>query len=293
MKIESSPISALKEQIPGLTTGDRIAPPPPGKAKAPRPVYEPLRPLEVEEWPSNRLAAFEILSPVALYIASAERPVSVALLARDGSGEVWADRWIGGNPNLWEAEDLEGRRRNAPRGTWPVKLGLAHRYKDTITRTLDKDPYVKLALRRRIWVLDAHVEIAGERVWGPAWLLSAAQAGFAQAAEDAGFAQLLNGYVDAGPRFSPYGFETRFVAPLAAEHGIKVWSEHDLGRFLHKAMKRAAERKITRHQEAAFRDLCLNLVEEGRSKAQALAVDEEVHRHAPTASAPPGWPSRT
>jgi hypothetical protein len=259
---------ALAEQVPGLTTGEHLSAPANPKARR----FEPLQPFEVEAWPRNRLAAFALLAPVALYTASTERPVSVALLAREGE-YVYAQDWIGGSPAAWGQREREGVPHNEPKGCWPVKIGLSGAHKDTVTRSLrNADPYVPWALRRRVWLKGLDYSDDGPR------LLQEVTRVLSEAAHDAGHARLLGGAIDAGVHFSPYRFERGYVRRLAGELGVHVWwSDGDLAEFLVRAMRRSVDLGIGRREEP-FRQMCLQLIEEDRAKGALQPVREEVRR---------------
>jgi hypothetical protein len=64
-----------------------------------------------------------------------------------------------------------------------------------------------------VWVLDEES--------GPERLLAEVSAGLKAAADQAGYAPLLNGHINAGPYFSPYRFQKQFVEPVAKELGVK------------------------------------------------------------------------
>jgi hypothetical protein len=204
----------------------------------------PLHPLAIEGWPKNKLAAFELLAPVSLYIASTDHAMTVALLAKDGS----VARRFGGN-----------------RGVWPVKLGLSWQYQDTVTKALrGADSFQDWHLRWRRWLFDE-----GD---APQRLLDAAMERMGDAAREHGYADLLHSRIDAGPDFwRVHRFTEAIIMPLARDLGLQVWTDAELSEFLDRAMKRSAQIGIGR-REGPFREMCMKMIAEDRANFNPLAM---------------------
>src|SRR5688572_1525853 len=78
---------SLAQQVPGLTTGDKLSPPVHPKA---RKGFEPLQPFQPwDGWDLDLRRAFDMFAPQALWVASPDRPVAVGLADRDGNIARW------------------------------------------------------------------------------------------------------------------------------------------------------------------------------------------------------------
>jgi hypothetical protein len=223
--------------------------------------WSPLKPVPVERWKGPLKAAFDLFAPQAVYIASPERPVSVALLEprQDDKGG-WHVRiagWRGGNPFVWQQAAAEYDREGhvGPKGCLPVAFGLTGRQEDRVTARLPRDPYVPWAVRRRVWTvgLDDSDDALG--------LKEAMEVLLRQARVPVDAAPLPWGYIDAGWRFDAAWFEAECILPAAARLGLWARSEVGLEQFLRRAMGRAQQE----HGGAArahFHDVCLAMVRE-------------------------------
>lgn len=263
--------------------------------------WHPLQPLQVESWKGGLKAAFNLFAPQALWIASAERPVSVALLGlhkvQDDVGaytevgighnrregrvrSVWATKvesWIGGNPLRWRDMATGGDRPDhvEPKGCWPLLMGLSGEQKDRISPRLPRDPYgVGWALRRRIWTrgLDQ-----SDDAWKLQDLVTAMLKGAIAAAPNR--TQLTEPYLDAGWLFeeerredNDYYFEEHIVIPAAKELGIKVWSEDNLRWFLTEAMQRSVAEYKGRAREHFVKVCAATIAEEALAEANRPAL---------------------
>lgn len=280
--------------------------------------WQPLPPLQIESWGKPLRAAFSIFAPQALWIASAERPVSVALLKLEKVADDFGsysevgighnrregrvrtaiatkvESWVGGNPLRWFDHATGGDRpdHREPKGCWPLLLGLTGEQKDRITPRLPRDPYgVKWALRRRIWT-------RGLDDCDDAWKLEQlVTAMLRQAVEQApNRSELPTPYLDAGWLFEEerserrqYWLEEQYVLPAAKELGIKVWSEDGLRLFLTQAMQRSVAEYKGRAREM-FPVVCAAVLKE---EEQAEAVRHALQPRRMTALGEPLRPPYT
>ena len=192
----------------GFTTADKIKLPPPKPRSVdtppPPPPPEAVAPAEKERWPLVKRHAFDLMAPRALYVAATDGPVAVTVFTPGGPA----------------------KRFGHNRGCWPVKIGTTGSWRDTVTPLVDKDPWVRIAVKRRVW-LPALADADGLAMH-VAELLR-------RSARDAGFDQLLHGYTDAGPSFDPQGFEAH-ILEVAKRMGVLAWSEQQLSAFLDKVL---------------------------------------------------------
>ena len=195
---------------------------------------EPLHQFQVKAWPPERMAAFELLAPVALTIASTDYAMSVALLGKDGS--VW--QRFGGN-----------------RPVWPCKLGLSWSYQDNVTKSLrGADTFVHWKLRWRRWLMDDGDAAAN--------LLAAAIARIGDSAAEHGLTELLHGRINAGAEFwRVHRFTEATIMPLARELGVKLWTDDELGQILDEASMLAAVMQFGRRPEV-FKDTVRGMLAE-------------------------------
>lgn len=201
----------------GFTTADKVPQPPPkarwthDPADSPPP-QEQVTPKDKERWPLIRRHAFDLLAPHALYVAASDGPVAVTLFTP-------------GEP---------AKRFGHNRGCWPVKIGTTGSYRDTITSLVDKDPFMRIEVKRRVWLRGGrHANTLALHV---AELLS-------EAAREAGLSPLRSGYIDAGPEFNVPKFEVH-ILEVAKRLEIPVWTEEQLSLFLDDAISRAKAKGI-------------------------------------------------
>lgn len=192
-------------------------------------MVEALAKFQVQDWPASRLAAFALLEPVSLWVASADTSMSVSL--HNKQGEV-VQRFGGNQP------------------VWPIRFGLATAYRDTVTPSLkNADSFTGWALRWRIWLLDvddanllldaANTEMERTRVGPP----------------------LMGGRHDAGPDFwRMFRFCTTTVSARAHEVGVRhFFSDSELADLLDWSAALADKAGIGQ-RPAAFQKLVRNLV---------------------------------
>lgn len=191
-------------------------------------MIDPVHKFQVKPWPAERLAAFELLEPVCLWVASADASMSVSLHDKQGN----VKQRFGGNKPVW-----------------PIKLGLSAQYKDTVTPSLkNADSFTGWGLRWRVWVLDvaeanrllgaAEDEMERTRVGPP----------------------LMGGRHDAGPDFwRMHRWCTSTVVVKARELGIKTWADDELGQLLDEAAAAAAREQIGQ-RPAEFRAIVQRLL---------------------------------
>jgi hypothetical protein len=249
-------MSQADASAPALTTADKIPEPSPDARARKRKAFESLAPLQVEGWGKRMPSlqrAFNILAPQAIYIASTDRPVSVALLDRDGMVE----KWVGGKPGHW---------RNQPKGCWVVKLGLTSLQRDAVTWALPKDAFTTWAMRYRVWTRGAAACDDALRLHDEVWRRWRA------ASLERGGAELPHGFIDAGPGFKPHLAASESIVPLARELGIWAKLEVDLKKFLLHVMRKAGVQDVDDDSGwARFRATALAMIDKEMESAHALS----------------------
>lgn len=200
----------LARYFPDVTTADKIPSPPPPRRQEPA----PLPPEETPgtspgaSWSREKKHAFDLMAPHALYVAATDGPVSITLYHPNGEVK---------------------KRFGHNRGCWPVRVSSTSSWKDDISRNIDKDPFLAIRVKKRVWV-PTFTEVSR--------LVMEVGGVLAAAAERAGFDPLLHGFIDAGPNFSKVDFE-RDILLLARGHGIVAWTEPALSQFLDRALVQA------------------------------------------------------
>lgn len=209
-----------------LTTADKIPRPAP-KPPTPETVADPLA-KEKLRWTRELRYALELFAPYALYVASSEGPVSITLYHPDGS----VRRRIGHN-----------------RGVWPVKVdksSAARPWHDKTSYNLARGPF-DFRVKVRTWLWLASFEDAAE-------LSSHAGAILAAAAEQAGFDELEDGYIDGGADFLLVNFSREILMlarrGMAAWEGMSamppmlVWTNETLHEFMTRALSASQQKDI-------------------------------------------------
>jgi hypothetical protein len=253
-----------------------------------------LQPLQIPPWPRHLRVAFDLFAPSALYVASANRPISIAVLSPEQGGEhvkidgrVGDDGWIGGNPARWTqigtTEDRPGY--NGSKGCYAIKLGRSTYHHDRVTWSLPRDPYgaVKWALRWRIWCRgsepctdDCPPDCTVHRN-DALWLESAVRAKVEEDSREARIDLLPYPYLDLGGYFTPDRFEEHYILPAARRLGIWVRSEQGLERFLSSAIDKA-KLLYPGAARAHFRAVCEGMIQQEREKGRGLARPEAPSR---------------
>ena len=152
------------------------------------------------------------------------------------------------------------RRFGSNRPCRPVKIGSTRSVRDTITPLINKNPFIKTAVVSRIWLPGAKKFADAGRLAGEAnYVLT-------QAAERAGYPQLMHGFVDAGPQFDAAKFEGD-VIDLARLLGIApAWSDQALSDFLDKALDLGRIKGINASNRRAWAALMDRMVVHQASK---------------------------
>lgn len=184
--------------------------------------------------PGSAPARRESLAPNEKRVFDVLRPAALALVASDGPVSV----------TVWNRGAVV-RRIGHERGVWPARLARTESWRDTVTPTWDRDPFVALGVRVRLWcptapARDRFAEAA-------AGLLSS----YGEAAVGVGGAGALrDGYQDLGADLDLGLFELELV-DIAGRLGIVALDDAGCRLWL-TAVHRAAER-ISRTGEVTAR----------------------------------------
>ncbi len=152
----------------------------------------------MKKWSEAKRLAFKIMAPGAVALVATNGPVSVVLYDRAG---------------------YPAKRYGHNRGIWPAKIARTAAWKETVTATYDKDPFLDLGLRFRVWaatiaardqLAEAVVELIERR-----------------AEADGGLDELRNGFYDLGPDLDLAMFEME-IHDLAKRLGITAWDDDGL-----------------------------------------------------------------
>lgn len=197
-----------------------------------------------ERWPAEKRIAFELFGPQAICAVTPNHAIAVTVRAADGS----VLRAIGQN-----------------QASWAVKIITAKSFRDNITSLYSHNPWVAMGVRVRLWF----PELADATL-----LRDYVNTLLLKAAEQAGYPQLLDGFIDAGPNFKPDSFG-RHITLVARRLGVVTWDDVALSNFLDRALRvakikeiqivdRRGQRMMSR--ATAFIGLCEKLVRDERKK---------------------------
>ncbi len=141
------------------------------------------------------LTELRIWGPQALVVVGTEGPLSVMLLEAGGT--------------------VIKQRFGHNRGVWPLRLARSAAWKDTVTHTYDRSPFVPTGTLFRVWCeSDAH----------EARLAVAVGELLGRMSEEARGAELINGFTDVGPDLDPAMLEME-VHALATRMGFRTWDD--------------------------------------------------------------------
>lgn len=226
----------------------------PVRARAPEPTPEPTPPAipasanshrDLPKWNREKKAAFDILEVHGMYIAAAQNAISVTVYGEDGR-----HKHFGHN-----------------RGMWLVRFGTTASWRDTVTTLVDRIPFVKMNVDRRIWTVNARS--ANE-------LAVAVTAMIAEKAEEYGYeTELLHGFQDVGPTLN-WPMMMDEIATIARRLDIACWTDGEISQLLDRCLAEGQARDIGPDNRHGF------------ERIVDAILTQDMHRQLPHAIAPKG-----
>lgn len=152
-------------------------------------------------WPREKKLAFNALEPAALCLVATDGPVSVVLWGPGG----------------------EQTRLGHNRGIWPARVVKTGAWKDSVTTSWDKNPFMYLGVQIRLWAPTVEER---DRVSDAVLALIAARS-----EEHGGLARLEHGFADLGPELDLALFEVE-IRDIAERARVRVWDDDELSAWL-------------------------------------------------------------
>lgn len=193
----------------GLTTADTL----PARLAPPEDHQAAVR----AKWSPQKRVKFRQLGMCALHVVGTAGPVSMTLY--DALGNV--TRRIGHN-----------------RGVWPVRLARSSSWKDTVTTTYNRSPFVWTGTQIRVWCRNDAEEKR---------LALAVADKLGAMAEEAMGAELLGDFVDVGPEID-FALLEMDIHAIAERLGLTVLDDDGLSRLLDRLVAEDAAQTIERRR---------------------------------------------
>lgn len=121
----------------------------------------------------------------------------------------------------------EPRRNHAE---WPVRLARTASFKDTVTTTYNKDPWLEIGVLLRVWCLSA--EHRDRLIHATADMIQV------RAEQEGGNAALMPEWIDLGPDLD-LGLLELEISDIARRQGSVAWSDEALVEFASRVLERA------------------------------------------------------